>query len=270
MVSNNNPLFNPSISLPLSSIIQVIILKKIEGGDLNLPYLQEYSLIGKTDVEYQGDPNIAFCSEEEKSYLCTAVSRYFKVSISINDIIDSYAGVRSLVDDGAMATRKITRDFVITKEGGGGEPILLSVFGGKLTSYRNLSEQVINCIKEDYREMGPCISKTVILPGGEGFSSPLSFKQQLKCEYPWLPEELLIRYTNSYGSLAYQFLAKKKSMMEMGENFGHYLTSCEVDYLMEHEWASTVNDIIWRRTKLGLVLSELAKEKLADYMRSKK
>ena len=235
-----------------------------------IPYLQKYSLVGTTDVEYQGDPNNAFCSEEEKNYLCTAVSRYFKVSISINDIINSYAGIRSLVDDGAMATRKITRDFVITKEGGGREPILLSVFGGKLTSYRNLSEQVVNCLKEEYREMGPCISKTVVLPGGKGFSSSLSFKNQLSCEYPWIPEELLLRFTNSYGSLAYHFLAKKKSMAEMGENFGHNLTSSEVDYLMDYEWARTVNDIIWRRTKLGLELSKLAKEKLADYMRSKK
>lgn len=219
-----------------------------------IPYQGQFSLIGTTDVDYQGEPNKASCSIDEQQYLCNAVNQYFKHSISPNDIIWSYAGVRPLQSDEHGDPKKVTRDYTLEVHDDNGQLPLLSVFGGKITTYRKLAEHAMQKLTAYFPTMGAAWTDKVPLPGGE-MTSFTDFVNELASKHAFLPQAMLIRLAQAYGSRCYELLKDCHSMADLGQHFGADLYECEVNFMIKTEWAESLDDIIWRRSKLGLFLS---------------
>ena len=231
-----------------------------------IPWLKDFSMIGTTDVEYHGNPSETACSEEEKKYLCAVTNEYFKQQVAPEDIVWSFAGVRPLCEDESASAQAVTRDYTIEIDDEQGQAPLLSVFGGKLTTYRKLGEAAVNRLAEYFPHAGAAWTRDNVLPGGEGFSSSEDFVVHLRKSYRWLPEKLVRRFSLSYGDLAFRLLDMAGSMEDMGENFGGGLYAIEVDYMVCNEWAYTVEDILWRRSKLGLSVDAEGARKLENYL----
>lgn len=225
-----------------------------------LPYQKDFSLIGTTDQAYDGDPADAKISEAEIQYLLDVIKDYFKQPLTRDDIITTFAGVRPLCDDESDNPSAMTRDYTLDLNTDGGAP-LLSIFGGKITTYRKLAEAALKMLTPYCPEMRPAWTETAIMPGGEIDSREL-YAQRLQQHYPFLTPALAERYASSYGRLCEHFLADKADWAAMGEDFGAGLTAAEVDYLIKHEWAYTAEDILWRRSKLQLQLTQLQTEKI--------
>ncbi|MCW7556403.1 glycerol-3-phosphate dehydrogenase [Endozoicomonas gorgoniicola] len=233
------------------------------------PWLEQFSLIGTTDVEYNGDPVSASCSEEEQRYLCDVVNQHFKNKVSPEDVIWSYSGVRPLCEDESDSPQAITRDYTIELEDVEGRVPLLSVFGGKLTTYRKLAEAASEKLSGYFPEMRSSWTADHRLPGTDGFESPESFIESLQNAYPWLSDSFARRLCQSYGSLSRQWLQEASSPDDLGQYFGADLYAAEVDYLILNEWAYSVDDILWRRSKLGMFLSDDQAGVLEDYLRKR-
>ena len=230
-----------------------------------IPYEENFSLIGTTDVEHHGDPSNAKISEQEVDYLVSVVNDHFKQQITSDNIVSTYAGVRPLMDDESDSPQALTRDYTFEIERPQDKAPLLSVFGGKITTYRKLAEAAINRLTEYFPHATPSWTATPPLPGGD-FSDKNSLQQALQQQYPWLAENLAKRYVRSYGTLSFNLLSKTKSVENLGQHFGKGLYQREVDHLIEHEWAMTAEDILWRRSKLGLYMSNEQQESLVDYL----
>lgn len=230
-----------------------------------LPYEEQFSLIGTTDVEHQGDPASACISEEETEYLISVTNAHFKTEIQAKDVVASYAGVRPLLDDEADSPAAVTRDYTIELEQPQGQAPLLSVFGGKVTTYRKLAEAAVNQLENYFPQMGKPWTAFARLPGGD-FDTQQNLRLALQQKYPWLPSEIVKRYVRSYGTLSHQILSGCSCLEQMGEHFGAGLYQLEVEYLISNEWALEVEDILWRRTKLGLFLSSEQLERLAEVL----
>ncbi|GGB86816.1 glycerol-3-phosphate dehydrogenase [Marinobacterium zhoushanense] len=230
-----------------------------------IPYEDNFSLIGTTDVDYAGDPSAAEISLEEADYLISVVNDHFKHQISHSDIVYTYSGVRPLMDEEGGAAQKATRDYTFEVDAGPGRAPLLSVFGGKITTYRKLAQAATDAICKYFPEAGPAWTKSATLPGGN-FETQQSLQAALARQFPWLPLALARRFTRTYGTLSHQILDGCRSLEDLGPSFGASLHQREVDYLVEHEWAQSVDDIIWRRTRLGLYLQAGEREKLANYL----
>ncbi|MBO1519509.1 glycerol-3-phosphate dehydrogenase [Oceanisphaera pacifica] len=243
-----------------------------------IPYEQHFSLIGTTDVDYQGDPAQVAISTDEIDYLCQVANDHFSQQISAKDVVWSYAGVRPLIEAGQAAGQQAqtaSRDYRFTVDAPQGGAPLLSVFGGKLTTYRLLSEDAVNAISPYFAHISAPWTKDATLPGGD-FSSQPALIAQLRQHYPWLNHSELQRWVRSYGRLCVEFLPKtqhsnhtKPGYQALGEHFGCGLYQAEVDYLMRQEWAYNANDILWRRTKLGLSFNEQQIARLQQYMQAK-
>ncbi|MGB1271734.1 MAG: glycerol-3-phosphate dehydrogenase, partial [Endozoicomonas sp.] len=231
-----------------------------------IPYMEQFSLIGTTDVEYTGDPASVHCSQEERRYLCRVVNQHFKKDISVEDIVWDYSGVRPLCEDESSDPRAVTRDYTFEIEDDQGKAPLLSIFGGKLTTYRKLAEHAMNRLACYFPEAGEAWTSHNRLPGAE---IPARCIQQLKSHYPWLPEALAGRYCHSYGSLSYRILSNADSIEGLGRCFGAGLYQAEVDYLLRYEWVMEEEDLLWRRTKLGLFLTEPEKKELGSYIKQR-
>ncbi|ASM56315.1 glycerol-3-phosphate dehydrogenase (plasmid) [Pseudoalteromonas nigrifaciens] len=216
-----------------------------------LPFEDDYSLIGTTDVEYNGAAQDVKISDEEIDYLIDITNNYFKKLIKREDIVHTFSGVRPLLDDESVNAQAVTRDYKLELSSDGQRTPLLSVFGGKITTYRKLAEAAINKLESFYPQIGKPWTKHNVLPGGD-FSSVKTLKKQLKSSYKWLPEVLLNRLIRTYGTRAVNVLGGTKQLSDLGQNFGHNLYAAEVDYLLNYEWANSTSDILWRRTKLGL------------------
>lgn len=229
------------------------------------PFLGDYSLIGTTEVEYKGDPKAVHCSAQEREYLCRVVNDHFKNSISIDNILWDYSGVRPLCEDKSSNARTVTRDYAFELEDENGKAPLLSIFGGKLTTYRKLGEFAMDSLAGYFPMATGAWTKSCLLPGAQAIDECL---QELGQRYSWLPESMAIRYARSYGSLAYQFLDGVCSISDLGMDFGSGLYQREVDYLIHNEWVLKVDDLLWRRSKLGLSLSTEESCVLADYIES--
>jgi glycerol-3-phosphate dehydrogenase len=218
-----------------------------------IPYEGDYTLIGTTDRDYTGDPGKVAITEGEVDYLLSAASEYFTRPSARADIVWTYSGVRPLFDDGASKAQEATRDYVLKVEGADGEPRLVNIFGGKITTYRRLAESVLEKIEEALGRRGAKWTATIPLPGGdfpvEGFAALV---EGLKRDFPQLPPALLSRLARSYGTKARAILGKARKEADLGRAFGGGLTEAEVRYLVEQEWARTADDILWRRSKLGL------------------
>jgi glycerol-3-phosphate dehydrogenase len=223
-----------------------------------IPYERDFTLIGTTDRDYVGDPADVKATPEEIDYLCRAASEYFARPVAREDVVWNYSGVRPLYDDGASAAQAATRDYVLTLDEQDGAP-LLSIFGGKITTYRRLAEHALSKLEahlpaaaRDKRGW----SGTATLPGGdfpvEGFDVLV---QEIVRAHPWIAGDHARRLARAYGTRAREILAGATSLASLGRHFGATLTEAEVKYLMGEEWALEAEDVLWRRSKLGLRLS---------------
>lgn len=228
-----------------------------------IPYLDKWCMVGTTEVPYQGDPRQAAISQKEQDYLFTAVARYFNVVLDPASIIWAFSGVRPLVTDGRINVSKTSREdklYLDTTKG-----LLLSVFGGKLTTNRALAERAIDKLKPYFPYLLPSISAHTPLPGGD-FDDREALMQLSMLRYPWLPSAILQRYVKQYGTRVHTLLADKNQLADLGRDFGAGLYEQEVRFLCDTEWAKTADDILWRRTKLGLDMSEAERVELVAYM----
>jgi glycerol-3-phosphate dehydrogenase len=233
-----------------------------------IPFEDEFSLIGTTDVEYEGDPRHVEITAEEIDYLCEVVNRYFKHRVQPADIVWSYAGVRPLFDDASGSASAVTRDYVFDVEGGGGEAPLLSIFGGKITTYRKLAEHamdrlgpLLGCDKGPWTADQP-------LPGGDLEEADFDrFLDTFRRAHPWLPAPLATRLARAYGSRAERLVAGREGLNDLGQNLGGDLYEAELEYLVAHEWARVPEDVLWRRSKLGLHLDAAAKSRVEAWFR---
>ncbi|KPH89525.1 Aerobic glycerol-3-phosphate dehydrogenase [Pseudoalteromonas sp. P1-16-1b] len=230
-----------------------------------IPYEQDYSLIGTTDEEYSGDIADVKISEQEIEYLISITNHYFKKPISEADIVHTFSGVRPLLDDKSTDAQAVTRDYKLILNNEADHAPLLSVFGGKITTYRKLAENAVNKLAPFYPKMSGSWTKDTPLPGGD-FSNQAHLIAQLESSYPWLPIDTLKRMARSYGTLSYELLGNSQAIGDLGYHFGHGLYAKEVDYLVNHEWAKSSADILWRRTKLGLRFTEKQVIALGQYL----
>jgi glycerol-3-phosphate dehydrogenase len=228
-----------------------------------IPWLQDYTLIGTTEAEHKGSLEHAEISKEEISYLLSIVNLYFKKSILHSDVVYSFAGVRPLIDDEEVNASKVSRDYNLELESDP-HPIL-SVYGGKVTTYRVLAEDVLSRLKGTLPTMGPAWTKDATLPGGD-FDLPEHLFQKMVSKYAWLGPDIINRWLSSYGTLSFDILGDASAMSDLGVKFGHNLYQREVDYLCTEEWAKSTDDILWRRSKLGLKFSRAQRDSLANYI----
>ena len=207
-------------------------------------------------------------SDEEIAYLCAGASEYFRTPVTPADVVWTYSGVRPLVDDGSGKPEAATRGYRFELDGEPGEPPLLSVFGGKITTYRHLAAEAI----ERLTPLCPVLegddwTGTAPLPGGDfGLRDAPALVAKLLARYPFLDQALAERLVRLYGTRATAILGEAAGIADLGEQFGHGLTSVEVDYLVTQEWARTAQDVLWRRTKLGLHFTLAETARLEQYL----
>lgn len=230
-----------------------------------LPYEGQFSLIGTTDVDFQGDPSVVEPDASEVDYLISVVNAHFKRQLRAGDVVHSFAGVRPLISTDTAKPSEVSRDYSLTLDGEIGQAPLLAVFGGKLTTYRRLAENAMDQLARWFPEAGQAWTAEHALIGGD-FESQASLHAQLRAEFRWLAEEQIARYVRSYGTLCRVFLRGMRCTPDMGEDFGAGLTEREVKYLREHEWARDAETLLWRRSKLGLHLSADQQARLAAYL----
>jgi glycerol-3-phosphate dehydrogenase len=231
-----------------------------------IPYEEDFTLIGTTDQDFDGDPGATAISDAEIAYLCDAASEYFAKPVRRDDIVWTYAAVRPLYDDGATKAQEATRDYVLKADERGGAP-LVNIFGGKITTYRRLAEAMLEKIEGLLGARGKRWTAGAVLPGGDfapdGFESEVA---RLKGSYPFLDLRLARRLVRLYGSKARVLLGLARSEADLGRCFGTDLYEAEIRYLMAHEWAATADDVLWRRTKRGLRLTREEAAELDKYM----
>jgi glycerol-3-phosphate dehydrogenase len=222
-----------------------------------IPYQDDFTLIGTTDRDYDGDPAKVKASTEEIQYLCDSVSEYLAKPVKPGDVVWTYAGVRPLYDDGASEAKAATREYVFELDTPGGAP-LLSIYGGKITTHRRLAEEALEKLSPyltGAKAREGWTGKTP-LPGGDMDVSAIpALSAELVRDYPFLTSSQANRLAHAYGTRASRLLGQAKSPDDLGRTFGAGLTEAEVRYLMSSEWACTAEDIVWRRSKLGLRLS---------------
>ncbi len=230
-----------------------------------IPFEAHFTLIGTTDVEYHGDPAAPRIDDDEIAYLCEAASRYFKQPIQARDVVWHYSGVRPLLDDDSDQASEITRDYLLAFDHEGAP--LLNVLGGKLTTARRLAEEAVNALGLQLGKPRPPWTANASLPGGDLPDRDFAaFHLDFSLRRPWLPDALALRLCRNYGTRALRIVDGASSLEEMGECFGADLHAAEVDYLMDAEWARSADDILWRRTKLGLRIDPAGCERLQDHV----
>jgi D-erythritol 1-phosphate dehydrogenase len=213
------------------------------------PYEGDKALIGTTDIPYDGAAEKVAADQDEIDYLIAAVNRYFTQGLRREDVLESFSGVRPLYDDGAGNPSAVTRDYVFDLDTRGGAP-LLNIFGGKITTFRKLSEHALQKLAPFFPKMGGDWTSKGALPGGDLPGGDVAaFMNVLASEYPWLPRDLARHYTRLYGTRTRDLIGRRQSLAEMGRRFGPLLYEAEVRHLITREWAETPEDILWRRTK---------------------
>lgn len=234
-----------------------------------IPYERDFCLIGTTDRDYQGDPAHVQASPEEIDYLCAAASEYFREPITREDVVWTYSGVRPLYDDGASKAQEATRDYVLSLDATGGAP-MLSVFGGKITTFRRLAEAALERLRGHLAAAErPAWTGTAALPGGDfAIDGYPALVAELLAAHPFLAPDHAARLARAYGTRARRILGQARSAADLGRVFGADLTEAEVRHLMREEWARTADDVLWRRTKLGLRLSAAQAAELDAFMRA--
>lgn len=227
-----------------------------------IPYEREYTLVGTTDVLFTGDPNVVEISEEERRYICDAVNEYLRIDVSPDQAVWDYSGVRPLYDDHKSDNSTVTRDYVFDLDEVGGAPIL-SIFGGKITTYRKLAEHALEKLG-DFG--GGSWTADTPLPGGD--IDPARFDNcfaETLAKYSWFGPEGVLRLLRAYGTRIEAILGQASGLEDLGEHMGGDLYEAELRYLVGEEFARSASDVLWRRSKLGLHLDEAAKARIADW-----
>lgn len=232
-----------------------------------IPYERDFTLIGTTDEEFEGDPATTQISEHETDYLLNAVNEYFGEPVTRDMIRWAFSGVRPLYDDGVSKAQEITRDYVLSINAPNDQAPVLSIFGGKITTFRRLAEQALGKLAGYFPHMRAAWTESEHLPGGDlGGQSFDDWANAIASQYAFLDPDLVHRLCRAYGSRVSSLLSGVSSPADLGRDFGAGLSECEVRYLMENEWAEAAEDVLWRRTKLGLRLSPEQAAALEEYM----
>lgn len=230
-----------------------------------IPYLEQYTLIGTTDREYQADPNRVEISQEEIDYLLDVSNDHFKTQLTQTDIISTYSGVRPLCDDESDNPAAVTRDYTLALTDVEGAA-LLSIFGGKLTTYRKLAEAALDQLKTVFHHRSKPWTADATLPGAENLESIEQLIVEIQQKVRGVSSSLASRWAHAYGTRVWILLNHLTSINELGQNFGHGLYAQEVDYLVEQEWVRSSEDILQRRTKLYLQFSASEVDVLDEYL----
>lgn len=229
-----------------------------------IPYEDDFTLIGTTDEDFTGDPGEVAISPEEEAYLLGAVSEYLREPVGPASVVWRYSGVRPLRDDGVTAAQEATRDYVLDLEG---SPPVLSVFGGKITTYRRLAEAAVARLAAFFPGLSGPWTARAPLPGGQfPWDGQAALREELGRTYGFLSERTVRRLVRSYGTQVVEMLGGADSAGALGRHFGAGLTEREADWLVRNEWARTADDVLWRRSKLGLHLSREQAEGFRDWM----
>ncbi|NRA30902.1 MAG: glycerol-3-phosphate dehydrogenase [Parvularculaceae bacterium] len=233
-----------------------------------IPYVNDTTLIGTTDISYEGDPASASISEEETAYLCESVSEYLKTPVTPDMVVGDFSGVRPLYDDlGKDEASAVTRDYAFDIEREAGEVPLLSIYGGKLTTYRKLAEHALEKLAGDLPAASGAWTRAATLPGGEGgYSELAATRSSLFERYGFVGEQAFDRMFKAYGARLVRVLGDAKSTDELGQSFGHGLFEAEVSYLMKNEWVRSTADLLQRRSKLAPLFSAEEEQALADFI----
>ena len=240
-----------------------------------IPYQDEFTLIGTTDLEYTGEPGKVSISEDEITYLCDMANRYFSKQIVPADVVSTYSGVRPLLDDSSQDASAVTRDYLL--ECSEETAPFLNVWGGKITTYRKLSEEALAILQRRLGTAAPDWTATQPLPGGDLQQAGAlvksydfdQFSTRFCTQYAWLPEKLAQRYARCYGTRASRMLGTARSMADLGEELTPGMFEQEARYLIEVEWAQSAEDILWRRTKCGLYCQPQHLERLQEWLNNR-
>ncbi|MGC2412797.1 MAG: glycerol-3-phosphate dehydrogenase [Stellaceae bacterium] len=232
-----------------------------------LPYEHKFTLIGTTELPYSGDCGQVTIDREEVDYLCRAVSRWFARSVAPSEVVRSYAGVRPLHDDGERDPSAVTRDYLLDLDAAPGMAPLLSVFGGKITTFRRLAERALEKLAPFLPTAGRPWTGGAVLPGGDlPNRDPVAFAASLVQEYPFLEPVAALRLAFSYGGDTRRILGRARRAEDLGRGFGFGFNECELAWLVGEEWALTLEDVMWRRSKLGLHLGREAMIAIASLL----
>jgi glycerol-3-phosphate dehydrogenase len=233
-----------------------------------LPFAENFTLIGTTDENFVGDLTAPAPDPEEITYLCDAVNQYFRDKVTPDELVWSFSGVRGLYDDGADKPEDVTRDYELVLDEKLGEAPLLTIYGGKITTHRKLAEAAMEKIGVFFQGRPPWTAGST-LPGGDfapdGFDALVS---ETIGRWPFLSEPHARRLVRAYGRRAERFLKDAQSMDDLGARFTGDLTGAELAYMVEHEWAQTVEDVLWRRSKLGLTSTAEERIAISQFMAS--
>ena len=232
-----------------------------------LPYLERFSLIGTTDIPWEEDPGPVDINPEEVDYLCAVVNRHFRKTIGREDVRHSFAGIRPLYDDEAASASAVTRDYVLEFDAQEGAPPLLSVFGGKITTARRMAEHALEKLRASLGFTAMPWTAQNPLPGGDlGPGSLVAFRREAQARWPHFPPSTINRLAAAHGTRIEKILAGATRPRDLGFDFGGGLSEAEIAYLRAEEWARNPEDILWRRTKLGLLLPPVAVENLTRHL----
>jgi D-erythritol 1-phosphate dehydrogenase len=227
------------------------------------PYEGDLALIGTTDIPYAGRAEDVAIDDAEIDYLLGVLRRYMRMPPTTRDIMDAFSGVRPLYDDNAKNPSAVTRDYVFEIDGDPGTPPLLSIFGGKITTYRKLAEHALGRLAPWFSKMTPAWTAGAPLPGGDIGGTFSDFAARLQRDYPEVPNPLLLHYARLYGTHARDLLGDVRTCDDLGRHFGGDLYQREASYLRDTEWATTAADILDRRTKHGLHLTPVQRAEFA-------
>lgn len=232
-----------------------------------IPYYKDFTLIGTTDVLLDHIEQPVTVSDAEVDYLCEIVNQFMQQSISPKDIVHKFAGIRSLHADEETPASKMTREYILDIDERDIKTPAISIIGGKITTYRNLAEIVVNNLQRTFPNLGKPWTTKAYLPGGFFPNDDLAaFTQHILKTYAPLPPDLLIHYVNTYGTRAVEVLMNSHNLVDLGTHFGGKLYKREVDYLVQQEWAQTAEDILWRRGKQGLWFTPEQVQALENYL----
>ncbi|HCQ70943.1 MAG TPA: glycerol-3-phosphate dehydrogenase [Rhodospirillaceae bacterium] len=278
LLDHNDLAHEKTYDLRLSKGSHIIVPRLYEGDHayllqqpdgrivFTIPYEHNYTMIGTTDVDYQGDPNAAQINDDEIDYLCEAASRSLNASVKPADIIHTFSGVRGLLDSGDDNLSEVTRDYKLDLDTSRGVGIL-NIFGGKITTYRKLAEHAVNKIAPLLdNKHGPWTKGATMAGGDIAGADFIGFFDRLSDQYDWLDVKVLYRLARQYGSRINRILGDAQGVRDLGTHFGDHVYEAEIKYLVDFEWAQTAEDILWRRTKLLLHTSPETQKAIADYL----
>ena len=228
-----------------------------------IPYLGKFTLVGTTEQEFTDDLDDVRISTPEIKYLLAIINLYFRTSVMHSEVIHTFAGVRPLIEELGESATKVSRDYQL-KLDKLPQP-LLTIYGGKITTYRLLAEEAVNQLAHLFPDCGPAWTRSAKLPGGN-FDVVENLFQEMVRRHAWLGSELITRWLRSYGTRSYDIVGQADNLADLGQHFGHSLYAREVDFLCQQEWARTADDILWRRSKLGYLFNDAETAMLARYL----